>query len=530
MCAGNVPDTRETAKPAGGRRVALLPISAGRGAPLAILVFILSLALYTLTLPPGLLWGGGDFATFQTRIYLGDFASDLGIFGHPLWVIVAHPFSWLPIRDVAWRANFATAVFAAAALTLVFLSARILTRSNVASLLAAGALAVSHTFWTYAVMPKVYSLDALLLAACIYLLLRWRDGAGERYLYPFAFLYGLSFLNHLIMVTAAAGFAALVVSALWSRPELRNGWRPIPLAGVAFGLGIAPYLYLASWAGTDASTAGTAASFLGGLLYVFSHPRALLVGLGWGALLGAYQYPITVLIGLLGIYYMWQRDRGAAALVGLGVLGTLLFMFAALDPRAGSVYVWNLHYYLQAYVVFALALAAGFAGLWSGPLAAGGKRRLGLVALSLVFPVLLYAAAPTVAQAFWRDVPDFRPLPGRDNLTYVLSPWKQGDTGARELGENMLGALPPGSTLLADYSLWAVVRYLQVVEKARPDVRLVRLPDKEQQMPVVLQYRQAADLYLSDVYRYYDVEGIQQYFEIVPAGPVYRLVARRDAP
>jgi hypothetical protein len=65
---------------------------------------------------------------------------------------------------------------------------------------------VSHTFWTYSVMPKVYSLNALLLAACIYFIIRWgREGRG-RYLYAFSFLYALSQLNHLVMATAAAGF------------------------------------------------------------------------------------------------------------------------------------------------------------------------------------------------------------------------------------------------------------------------------------------------------------------------------------
>jgi len=177
---------------------------------LALVVFLASLALYTMTLAPGLLWGGGDFATFQTFAFLGTVETPVGAFGHPLWVILAHPFTWLPFRDVAWRANFAAAVFGAIALSFVFLSAWHLTRSSVASLLATGALALSHTFWTYAVMPKVYSLNALILAACCYLLLRWREKAKDGYLYLFAFIYGLSFLNHLVMATAVAGFAALI--------------------------------------------------------------------------------------------------------------------------------------------------------------------------------------------------------------------------------------------------------------------------------------------------------------------------------
>src|SRR5207244_1124205 len=121
----------------------------------ALGVFAGSLALYVVTLPPGLLWGGGDFARFQTWAYLGRVETGVDIFAHPLWVVLAHPFTWLPVRDPAWRANLAAAVFAAIALVFVYLACRRLTRSDFAALLATGALALSHTFWTYAVMPKV---------------------------------------------------------------------------------------------------------------------------------------------------------------------------------------------------------------------------------------------------------------------------------------------------------------------------------------------------------------------------------------
>ncbi len=215
-----------------------------QGVAMMLLIFVAALALYTATLAPGLLWGGGDFATFQTMAFLGgveDIRGGAGIFYHPLWVILAHPFTKLPIRDVAWRANFASAVFGAAALTLLFLSAHLLTRSTPASLLATAALAVSHTFWTYAVMAKVYSLNALLLIACIYLLLRWGSEGGGGFLYAFAFLYGLSFLNHLVMATAAAGFLAYVGLITWQRRRDSGLGRQLLFSLLAGLLGLAPY-------------------------------------------------------------------------------------------------------------------------------------------------------------------------------------------------------------------------------------------------------------------------------------------------
>ena len=495
---------------------------------LAVIVFGVSLLLYVMTLAPGLLWGGGDFATFQTMAFLGsveDIRGGSGVFYHPLWVILAHPFTKLPIRDPAWRANFASAVFAAGALALIFLTAQRLTHSIVPSLLATAALAVSHTFWTYAVMAKVYSLNALLLIACIYLLLLWGEKQRAGYLYAFALLYGLSFLNHLVMATAAGGFLAYIGIIAWGRRREPGLWRELAIAAAAGLLGLAPYLILLARSETTGGVAGTATRFLRAVTYLPTHPREFLLGIGVGFALLLYQFPLTFIPGFLGLRRMIREGDSKGWLLGLVVLGNVLFLLSALDPQAGGVYWWNLHYYLQAYVVFALWIGVGLAALW--PRIASWKGSLAAtILLTIAIPILLYALAPTIARPFTSNLPGFRPLPGRDNLTYVLSPWKHHETGARALGEQILEALPPNSVIFADYSIWAVLNYLQVVEGARPDVELVKLPSQPAQVPLILQYRDRPYLFLADLYRYYDVEGIRQHFDILPHGPIYRLIIK----
>ncbi len=491
---------------------------------LALIVFLAALALYIPTLAPGLLWGGGDFATFQLKAYLLEIDLTSGIFGHPLWVILAHPFTWLPIRDVAWRANLASAVFAALALALVFLTAYRLTFSLPASLLAAAALAVSHTFWTYAVMAKVYSLNALLLIACVYLLILWKEKRAGKYLYAFAFLYGLSLLNHLVMATAAAGFLAYIALQIWHRrqePGLGHQMAIAVLAGLA---GLAPYLFLLFRTGTAGGALNTVIGFLRGLGYGAARPMALLLGVGVGIALLIYQFPFTFLIGFLGLRQSFRQTAPEAWMLGLAALGNVLFLLAATDPRTGGEYWWNLHYYLQSYIIFALWIASGFAYLWIR-FVSRKAMIAAAIALTVILPVVSYALAPTVAKPFLANMPGFRPLPGRDNLTYVLSPWKHQETGARQFGEAILSTLPPDGVLFADYSIWAIIRYLQVVEQARPDVELVQLPPPPEQVPLILSY-QGRPLFLADVYRYYDIEGIEQYFDITPFGPIYQLLPR----
>src|SRR5262249_34679820 len=120
------------------------------------------------------------------------------------------------------------------------------------------------------------------------------------------------------------------------------------------------------------------------------------------------------------------------------------------------------------------------------------------------------------------EVPDFRSLPGRDNFAYVLTPWKNRETAPRAYAESLLGAMPLAGVLFADYGPWSMIHYLQVVDKQRPDVELVMLREKPTQVPEILSRRLRGALYLADTGRYYDLDGISRYFDIVPDGPIFR--------
>ena len=88
-------------------------------------------------------------------------------------------------------------------------------------------------------------------------------------------------------------------------------------------------------------------------------------------------------------------------------------------------------------------------------------------------------------------------------------------------------AMPQGGVLFADYLPWSMLHYLQVVDGQRPDVEVVILREIPTQVPEILTRRLRGALYLADTYKYYDVEGISRYFDIVPEAPLYRL--RRKA-
>ena len=177
-------------------------------------VFVATLSLYSWTLAPTVtLVDSGELIVV---------AHGLGVAhppGFPLWTILAHLASLLPVGNVAGRINFASALFAAlasATLTLVvaelMIAASYLTapkrskkgvrrtkttgpadaqegkdnNSAVSRLLvlapAIGAgllMGLSRTLWSYATIAEVYTLNTLLICVIFFLMLRWRRGIIE---------------------------------------------------------------------------------------------------------------------------------------------------------------------------------------------------------------------------------------------------------------------------------------------------------------------------------------------------------------
>src|SRR5436190_5875415 len=161
-------------------------------------VFLVALLLYSWTLAPTVtLTDSGELMVV---------ARGLGIAhppGVPLWTVLAHLASLVPLGSIAVRINFSSALFAALACAMLTLTVAELTitapylapskrrkrgaqskkmdHSSVKPLVIAapaiGAgllMAFSRTLWSYATITEVYSLNTLLILIIFFLVLRWR--------------------------------------------------------------------------------------------------------------------------------------------------------------------------------------------------------------------------------------------------------------------------------------------------------------------------------------------------------------------
>lgn len=226
-----------------------MPI-AGKIEPLAwgcgALAFGAPFVIYLLTLAPTVTFGdSGELITA---------AATLGIphpSGYPLAVLAGQLFSLFPAGNPAWRVNLGSAAAMAAACLLAYLTLRRWFRvwkpaAAKAAALAAAAGALAFGFgrlvWSQAVIAEVYALNALAIAAALWIMTRWLETADARWGYVWALAAGLAVAIHTSSVLVFLPAGAYVAFRLRRAPSPRAA--ALALAFFLFGFFIYAYLPL----------------------------------------------------------------------------------------------------------------------------------------------------------------------------------------------------------------------------------------------------------------------------------------------
>jgi hypothetical protein len=187
-------------------------------------------------------------------------------------------------------------------------------------------------------------------------------------------------------------------------------------------------------------------------------------------------------------------------------------------------------FYISDYVVFAVLCAVGAEWLmrrWRSGVRGHLAMPVGLVLCATLLPPAVYAIVPAMAKRLGRLTAAVRPIPYRDTERFFLNPNKRGDRGARRFGEEAMRAVAPGAVIFADYTPYAVLRYLQVVEHRRPDVALRSSTAADQIVrvrPLLDAQGNRRPIYVAgNDPAYYDLPAAGVAFESSVAGPLLRL-------
>ena len=321
--------------------------------------FLLSLLCYLKTLCPTVYVEGTGELIGATH-FLGTAHPT----GYPLFCLFGRLFSaFLPLGEVAYRINLASACTGALAIAALSAFLRWRTSNSWAALATALAFGLSSTFWSQVVIAEVYGLSTLAIIAVLGIGIKTAENRDERSLILLFYLMGLGLTTHLSQVLVWPGLFLLLA---WRWPELRRF--PVILgkafAALAGGYSLVIYLPVRSGLG-EGFHWGPVDSFeqlwqhLSGAIY-----RSSFLALPWeGALLNAGRWagqmvreftPFLMIFPPWGIWVAWRRDRMSAVVAGSAVLMNL-------------VAAWNYHRDPNGLGVFfllsilGLALFMGFA-------------------------------------------------------------------------------------------------------------------------------------------------------------------------
>ena len=407
-----------------------------------ILVGLMALAVYLLTLAPGLTWAhnGSDGGDLIASSYRGGAAHPPG---YPLYSLMGRAVAILPVGSIPLRYNLLSALAAAGAAALV---AWAVEESGPLPALAAGlSLAFAPLLWSQAVITEVYALMALLAALIVGLSLR----SKPRPLMLGAAL-GLGLTHHLTLIALAP--LALQACVAWAKGQ--SARTVLVRAVTGFLIGLLPLAYLpftssAAVGWGDASTLKgfwwlVSADLYRG--YAFAVPRPWIgqrIASATRLLADSFTW-IGVMIGLWGCSALWERDRWRAMDLLVAVLALAIF--------AVGYNTWDSQVYLiPALVVFAVWIGVGWGHVRSSFLPTSGK-----VGASVGLALLMLALPTFTLMRNW-STQDLR-----------------ADHTARDFLDGVMNEAPPRAIVVTSderhtFALWVGA----FVERRRPDLAIV---------------------------------------------------------
>jgi len=299
----------------------------------AVLSVVIPFTIYMATLAPSVtFFDSGEFLTATAS--LGSAHSP----GYPLFLMYAKAFTWIPLGNIAFRVNMATAFSSSLAclgvylLTITLLKKEQLSDNEqfsafivkTAALAAAVAFSVTPRLWLQSNHDKPYPLLAFMIAMIFYLLLKWRElyeGGDERpaYVYVCTFLAGLAMALHQSVVLMLPAWFLLIVLADW---RMLTRIKELVLATAFALVGFSVHLYLPLRATQNPilnwGDAKTSTQFLWHFLRKGypTDPHSRDASLLWAQIKAfnvphEFTWPGAVLV-LFALFCLWKRQRHVA--------------------------------------------------------------------------------------------------------------------------------------------------------------------------------------------------------------------------
>jgi Protein of unknown function (DUF2723) len=385
--------------------------------------------------------------------------------GYPLYTILAHLFTLLPISSMAWRVGFFSLCCQVACSACLFILVKDWLRQDWIASAVTLFFSLAPLTWRYAIEPEVFALNNLFAVLLLLIVYRYQQQRSLRWAYAGCAFLGVAACNHLTILLFALPFALFF---FWQ--DRRTLLRPTVLAtgAACFAVGLLPYLSLfelgrprlifswgdySSWHGFFAQVLrreygtfqfdpiGDANADFFANLYYFAREmcrEALFV---------------LILFWLWGVGRLGQNDSKAAfarlLTWGLVFYAVVLLLLSNVDLSVPIRYHDEARLWMLPLLSIVLVAGWGLSDL--------GRWLTGKYQTACLASALLLTLA-----------------------TGLVLNWRVQDESERDfferVGHSMLDAVEPNAVMLIRGDTYAnTMLYLQTAEGARPDVHVIRL-------------------------------------------------------
>lgn len=325
------------------------------------ILFISLIALYVYTAAPTVF--DGDSGELATVIHTLGLAHPTGF---PIYILLGKLVTLIggdPARTLNLLSSFfivSSAVF----LFFIFSSLRI---NRLVSFLSAIVFALGRSLWYHGGIVAVYPMGVFFITLLLLLFVRWQQEHKTKYIYLYAFIWGLSLGTHSVMLILVIPLLFMLYKG---RTQFRGFLSYLKLIGI-FLLTSFQYIYLPlAYARNQIVTFGSIKDFGGFFHYITQRDYAFKIGVrGFSDILPFIDHVIGALstefgllfflIGILGFVFLFKKNLQLfVILVGL-FLGNMLMLFF----YGGEADLELLYRYLYLdYVVLTICIASG--GYW----------------------------------------------------------------------------------------------------------------------------------------------------------------------
>lgn len=314
------------------------------------------------------------------------------------------------------------------------------------------ALMVSHTFWSYSVVAESYTMIVMVSLFSIFMIsLSKKTEKNNILLFVNGAVLSLSAAVNSLMIISSIGIYYIIFSFFKRKGLLMfifgnfAGFILVNLFIFYSGVNLAAYY---------ASGPSAASS------YIF--PEKILAESLKMIFYICYQFPSFFILFISLSFFIEKTPLN----VGLTIASVSIILFS-------SLYLYQKQFVLMILPYAYLSINGGLAF-------SEIEKRLSLSFKMIIFilniasPVECYRYSPNIVKYLNINAIHFRPAQGR-NLSYFLSPWKNGHFYPYIWAKNLLEKVNANSVVYADFTLNRVLLYMIDVEKTRADVSTIEI-------------------------------------------------------